>query len=88
MGSNFTGLAVTWYDESNAYATSANITTDVLAIPLFTDTGSGEVNEMELVVSAKGGAYVTTGNIIDKYDRFKIEITDKATSANTYSRHF
>lgn len=88
MGSNFTGLAVTWYDETGGYATSANITTGVLAIPLFTDTGSGEVNEAEIVLSAKGGNFITTGNIIDKYDRIQIQITDKATSAKTYTRIF
>ena len=65
MGSNFTGLTVKWYDESNGYSGSGtDITSDVLAIPLFTDTGSGEVNEANLVLSAKAGKYITTGNII------------------------
>jgi len=89
MGSNFTGLTVKWYDESNGYSGSGtDITSDVLAIPLFTDTGSGEVNEANLVLSAKAGKYITTGNIIDKYDRIHITISDIATSPNTYSRFF
>tara|TARA_R110000824_G_scaffold371928_2_gene561738 strand:- start:1425 stop:4433 length:3009 start_codon:yes stop_codon:yes gene_type:complete len=89
MGSNFTGLTVKWYDESNGYSGSGtDITADVLAIPLFTDTGSGEVNEANLVLSAKAGKYITTGNIIDKYDRIHITITDIASSPNTYSRFF
>lgn len=89
MGSNFTGLTVKWYDESNGYSgTGTDITSDVLAIPLFTDTGSGEVNEANLVLSAKAGKYITTGNIIDKYDRIHITISDIATSPNTYSRFF
>ena len=89
MGSNFTGLTVKWYDESNGYTGSGtDITADVLAIPLFTDTGSGEVNEANLVLSAKAGKYITTGNIIDKYDRIHITITDIASSPNTYSRFF
>ena len=89
MGSNFTGLTVKWYDESNGYSGSGtDITSDVLAIPLFTDTGSGEVNEANLVLSAKAGKYITTGNIIDKYDRIHISITDIASSPNTYSRFF
>jgi len=89
MGSNFTGLTVKWYDESNGYAGSGtDITSDVLAIPLFTDTGSGEVNEANLVLSAKAGKYITTGNIIDKYDRIHITINDIASSPNTYSRFF
>jgi len=89
MGSNFTGLTVKWYDESNGYSgTGTDVTADVLAIPLFTDTGSGEVNEANLVLSAKAGKYITTGNIIDKYDRIHITITDIASSPNTYSRFF
>ena len=89
MGSNFTGLTVKWYDESNGYSGSGtDITSDILAIPLFTDTGSGEVNEANLVISAKGGKYITTGNIIDKYDRIHITINDIASSPNTYSRFF
>ena len=56
MGSNFTGLSVKWFDESNGYSGSGTeIISDILAIPLFTDTGSGEVNEANLVISAKGG---------------------------------
>jgi hypothetical protein len=86
MGSNFTNLVVTWYDESDGYATSAAISSDVLAIPLFTDTGSGEVNEAELVLSAKAGNYISSGNIIDKYDRIHISIRDLALT--TYSRYF
>ena len=54
MGSNFTGLTVTWFDESDGYTTNTDITADVIAIPVFTDTGSGEVNECEVTVSAKG----------------------------------
>lgn len=89
MGSNFTGLVVKWYDESNGYSGSGtDITTDVLAIPLFTDTGSGEVNEAEIVLSAKGGAYITTGNKIDKFDRIRIQVSDIASSPNSYDRYF
>ena len=89
MGSNFTGLSVKWIDESNGYSGSGtDITADILAIPLFTDTGSGEVNEANLVISAKGGKYITTGNIIDKYDRIHITINDISSSPNTYSRFF
>jgi len=86
MGSNFTGLTVTWYDESDGYSTTSNITSDVIAIPLFTDTGSGEVNECEIVLSAKGGSRVTTGSKFDKYDRIRIQITD--LSSNAYDRYF
>ena len=86
MGSNFTGLTVTWYNEGNSYASTYDLTSDVMAIPLFTDTGSGEVNECELVLSAKGGKYITTGVIIDKFDRIRIEISDLGSSS--YDRYF
>jgi len=86
VGSNFTGLTVTWYDESDGYSTNANITSDVISIPLFTDTGSGEVNEAEIVISGKGGSRISTGNIFDKFDRIRIQITD--LSSNAYDRYF
>ena len=40
---NYTGLAVTWYDQTDAYVTTDNITADVKTIPQFTDSGTGEV---------------------------------------------
>jgi hypothetical protein len=86
MGSNYTGLTVTWIDESSGYTSTDNITADVLSIPIFTDTGSGEVNEAEIVLSAKGGKYITSGNKIDKYDRITIAITD--LGSNSYNRSF
>lgn len=86
MGSNFSSLAVTWYDETDAYVTNSAVTDDVISIPLFTDTGSGEVNECEIVISAKAGQYINTGNIIDKFDRLRIQCTD--LNSNSYSRYF
>lgn len=86
MGSNFTNLIVTWFDESDGYSTNTNITADVVAIPLFTDTGSGEVNEMEIIISAKGGDHISSGDQFDKYDRIRIQITD--LSGNTYDKYF
>lgn len=86
MGSNYTGLSVTWIDESSGYVDVDNITDDVLSIPIFTDTGSGEVNEAEIVLSAKGGKYITTGSKIDKFDRISISISD--LNGNSYDRTF
>ena len=37
MPSNFSSLTVTWYDETDNYSTTSNITDDVKSIPLFTD---------------------------------------------------
>lgn len=88
MPSNYTSLTVTWYDEdsSPAYNTSADITSDIKAIPLFTDTGTGEVNEAMLVIRALDGNYITSGNIIEKRDRIQIECTD--IGGNSYDRFF
>lgn len=87
MASNFTSLTVTWYDNSDAYSTSADITSDVKAIPLFTDTGTGEVNQLQLVLIARDGEYITIGSvIIEQYDRIRVQVTDQDT--NTYDRYF
>lgn len=87
MGSNFTSLTVEWFDESDGYSTNEDITADTVSIPLFTDTGSGEINEAELVISAKGGKHLTTGSsIFDKFDRIRIRITD--LDSNNYDRYF
>ena len=36
-----------------------NISDDIISIPLFTDTGSGEVNEAQIVLNAVGGQYIS-----------------------------
>jgi len=87
MASNFSNIIVTWYDESNGYTGSGtDITSDVKAIPLFTDAGTGEVNQLQLVLIARDGNYITTGNIIEQYDRIRIECTD--LDNNSYDRYF
>jgi hypothetical protein len=77
---------VDWYDESDSYSTTADITADISSIPLFTDTGTGEVNEAMLTLRALGGRYITTGNIIEKRDRINIQCTD--LGGNSYDRYF
>ena len=87
MPSNFTGLTITWYDESDGYSTTSDITGDVIQNLRFTDTGSGEVNEAEINISAKDGKHVSSGSVIfDKYDRIRIQITD--LGSNSYDRYF
>lgn len=66
--------AVTHYDIDTAVATS--ITSDVIAIPKFTDTGSGEVNSARLIISANNGNHITNGVIIDEFDRIRIVSND------------
>jgi hypothetical protein len=86
MASNFSSVTVTWFDESDNYVTSADITSDVKAIPLFTDAGTGEVNQLSLVLIARDGNYITTGNIVEQYDRIRVECIDLDT--NSYDRYF
>ena len=86
MPSDFTGLTVTWFDASDTYSTNAAVTDDLITIPMFTETGSGEVNEAEIVLDASLGRYINTGNIIAENDRFRIQITD--LGGNSYDRYF
>jgi hypothetical protein len=85
--SNYSSLTVTWYDQTDAYATSAAITADVKSIPMFTDTGTGEVNQATIIVRSLDGRYVTTGsNKFAEFDRIRIQCTDLAN--NSYDRYF
>jgi len=90
MPSNFTSLTVTWFDESDNYVTTKDITNNVNSIPLFTDTGSGEVNECQMVLSGNFGDFISdeiSSEIpIDEYDRFRLEVTD--LDGNIYDRFF
>jgi len=85
--SNFSSLTVTWYDETNNYTTTSNITDDVKSIPLFTDSGTGEVNQASLIIRSLEGNYNVTGSVIfAEFDRIRIQCTDLA--GNSYDRFF
>jgi hypothetical protein len=85
--SNFSSLTVTWYDETNNYVTTSNITDDVKSIPLFTDSGTGEVNQASLIIRSLEGNYNVTGSVIfAEFDRIRIQCTDLA--GNSYDRFF
>ena len=87
MPSNFSSLTVTWFDETDSYTTSSNITNDVKSIPLFTDTGTGEVNTASLIIRSLDGNYNVTGSVIfAEFDRIRIQCTDLA--GNSYDRFF
>ena len=91
MPSNFTNLTVTWYDESDNYATSATFPAGAIkSIPVFTDTGSGQVNECQMVINCRDGDYIRQadagGILLDDYDRIGIAMTD--LGGNTYSRYY
>ncbi len=85
---NIKNFFVTWFDESDSYVTSSDITNDVLGIS-FTDTGSGQVNECILKLSGVFGNFITskgTPDVIEQYDRFRVQAEDLA--GNTYDRFF
>ena len=85
---NIVNFFVTWFDESDGYTTTTDITTDVLGIS-FTDTGSGQVNECILKLSGAFGNFISslgTQTVIDEYDRFRVQCEDLA--GNTYDRFF
>jgi len=86
--SNYTSLTVTWYDETDAYVTNANITTDVKSIPLFTDTGTGEVNSATIVIRSLDGEHtkLISSVLFQEFDRIRIQCTD--LGGNTYDRFF
>jgi hypothetical protein len=89
MGSKFKSLTLTWFDATGGYATSADVESNgtIIGIPLFTDTGSGEVNEAEIILSAKNGNFINSGTIqVDTFDRIRIQMTD--LDDNTYDRYF
>jgi len=85
---NIVNFFVTWYDESDGYATTSDITGDVLGIS-FTDTGSGQVNECILKLSGAFGNFISSSGdktVIDEYDRFRVQCEDLA--GNSYDRFF
>jgi hypothetical protein len=84
--SNYQSLTLDWYDNSDNYTTTADFTADVKAIPHFTDTGTGEVNQATIVLRSLEGKFIENGNIVEKHDRFNIQMTDLA--GNTYDRYF
>lgn len=87
MVSNLLTSTITWFDNSDGYVTSALVdTNDIFSLPIFTDTGSGEVNEAEMIISAKAGIHVSTGDKIEEFDRIHLEFTD--LDSNSYDRFF
>ena len=86
--SNYSSLTVTWYDQSDAYSTNTAITSDVKSLPIFTDTGTGEVNSATIVVRALDGNYIIFGSsiIFSEFDRIRIQCTD--LGGNSYDRYF
>jgi len=90
MPSNFTGLTVTWFDETVNYVVTRDITNEVLAMPLFTEAMSGELNQAKIELSGAFGQFISNSvsgeQPIDSFDRIRIQVTDLA--GNPYDRFF
>jgi len=77
-------------------SSETDITDEVIAIPMFTDTGSGEVNEATLLLNAVDGQFIKTGinsqPKIEQYDRIRIQADDGFSAAGTqrgsYDKYF
>jgi len=85
---NVVNFFVDWFDESDGYVTTADITDAVIGIS-FTDTGSGQVNECILKLSGAFGNFITSLGapaVVDQYDRFRVRCSDLA--GNSYDRFF
>lgn len=81
--SNIWTYEVTWYDRTDLFVTSRDISSDIIGIPMFTDTGSGVFNSAVIVLSLSTGKYITESPIIEDLDRIRITGTDY--SGNTYN---
>ena len=75
-----------YYDVSGSTGTQT-ITDDVISIPKFTDTGSGEVNEATIVLDADSGNYISDDSsgkrIIQQHDIIKLRVTDNLPNQGT-----
>ena len=73
-----------------------NLSDDVISIPMFTDTGSGEVNTAVIILNAVDGQYISDSvnsrSIILQHDIIKIVVNDgltaQGTQRGTYEKYF
>ena len=63
-----------------------DISEDFISAPIFTDTGSGEVNNAKIVLDAVEGKYITQSPIIDRLDRIRLIVIDG--SGGIYNKVF
>ena len=73
-----------------------DLSDDVISIPMFTDTGSGEVNTAVIILNAVDGQYISDSvnsrSIILQHDIIKIVVNDgltaQGTQRGTYEKYF
>ena len=78
-------------------SSETDITDEVIAIPMFTDTGSGEVNEATIILYAVDGQFIKASinskTKIEQYDRVRITVADcilpaQVTQGAAYDKFF
>lgn len=68
------------------YTSTSDLTNDVLSIPIFTDTGDGEINTATIRLSAKDNKYAKPDtDQLDDHDRIWLSVFD---GSQTYNRAF
>lgn len=67
-------------------ATITDITENFVSLPLATDTGTEEVNNARLVLSASSGKFIVSAPLLNQFDRIRIKITDD--EGNIYNKIF
>ncbi len=83
---NLTTFSVKYFDKTDDFATSLDVTRNVKGVPQFTDTGSGEINAMEMIIDADFSNGINSNTVFDAHDRFNVKGTDIA--GNDYERMF
>jgi len=67
-------------------STETDITSEFISAPMFTDIGSGEVNNARIVLSADEGKFITVAPIIKRLDRIRLIVNDGL--GGTYNKVF
>ena len=75
----------TVFTVASSYVNTITITNDILSIPIFTDTGDGEINTAIIRLSAINDKYITTTAINDN-DRVYLVVAE--TGGGSYARTF
>ena len=71
---------ITHYYDVNGTTGTQDVSDNIISIPLFTDTGSGEINEAKILLDADNGNYIKDDSsgkrIIQQHDIIKLTVDD------------
>ena len=87
---------ITHYYDVNGTTGTQDVSDNIISIPLFTDTGSGEINEAKILLDADNGNYIKDDSsgkrIIQQHDIIKLTVDDGlgtgGTQDGTYTKYF